>query len=90
MNRGTFGGGTLAWDTPVVAAVDTSGGDFLDIQAAVDIVPKTLRCNVTIKIAAGIYREEVTIANIQPNEAELLILLGDESTVPLVSPAGNS
>lgn len=57
------------------------------IQAAVDIVPTQLRCNVTIKIAAGIYYESVRVYGISSSgtiyltgfDGNYLKLLGDES-----------
>ena len=56
------------------------------IQAAVDVLPERLRCNVTIDIADGIYREEVHIFGITMEPGKALTLKGDESWVP---PSGN-
>ena len=56
------------------------------IQAAVDILPERLRCNVTIDIADGIYREEIHIFGISMDPSKALILKGDESWIP---PTGN-
>lgn len=40
----------------------SSGGPFATIQHALDTVPKRLRANVTIRLAAGTYNEIVNIA----------------------------
>jgi hypothetical protein len=54
------------------------------IQAAVDVFADRLRCNVTIKIAPGIYREEVKIYDIAIDPGKVLTFLGDESWTPLL------
>lgn len=59
------------------------------IQAAVDILPERLCCNVTIDIADGTYREQVTVFGIQVKPSKYLTFLGDESWTPssLVDPS---
>ena len=49
------------------------------IQAAVDLLPERLKCNATIKIANGVYRETVTVSGIFTAFGRYLTLLGDES-----------
>lgn len=52
------------------------------IQAAVDVLPERLRCNVTIDIADGIYREEVKVYGISVEPTKKLTFLGDETWTP--------
>jgi hypothetical protein len=52
------------------------------IQSAVDILPARLRCNVTVDIADGVYREEVKLFGITAELGKSLILLGDETCFP--------
>lgn len=52
------------------------------IQAAVDVLPERLRCNVTIDIADGIYREEVKVFGISVEPEKSLTFLGDEGWSP--------
>jgi hypothetical protein len=52
------------------------------IQAAVDVLPERLRCNVTIDIADGIYREEVKVYGITVEPVKSLTFLGDETWTP--------
>ncbi|MGI8906188.1 MAG: hypothetical protein ACR2IE_06830 [Candidatus Sumerlaeaceae bacterium] len=57
------------------------------IQGGVDIVPDRLNCNVTIKIAAGIYKETVSVYGISSSgtaydqgiDGDYLRILGDET-----------
>jgi Right handed beta helix region len=49
------------------------------IQAAVDILPDRIRCNVIVDVAPGIYREYVRIYGITVDPIKSLRLLGDES-----------
>ena len=53
------------------------------IQAAVDVLPAKLECNVTIDVADGVYREEALIVSINgvPGKGSLTIN-GDESWSP--------
>ncbi len=51
----------------------------LTIQAAVDVLPERLRCNVTIDIADGVYREEVKVFGISVEPSKKLNFLGDEN-----------
>ena len=53
------------------------------IQAAVDVLPAKLHCNVTIDIADGVYSEDVFIVSINyiPTKGSLT-LQGDESWTP--------
>lgn len=48
------------------------------IQSAVDTLPPLLECNVTIDIADGVYREQVSIIGINAMPGKKLTLLGDE------------
>lgn len=52
------------------------------IQSAVDTLPSQLRCNVTIDIADGIYREEVTLSGLGIAFGKSLTFVGDESWTP--------
>jgi hypothetical protein len=52
------------------------------IQAAVDVLPERLRCNVTIDIADGVYREQVNVFGISAEPQKTLTLLGDEIWTP--------
>lgn len=61
------------------------------IQAAIDTVPPRLRCNVTVKILPGVYREQVNVYGISsptmtwwPSEllGKKLVILGDENWTP--------
>lgn len=52
------------------------------IQSAIDTLPERLRCNVTIDIADGTYREEVKIFGIFVEPGKSLTLLGDDSWDP--------
>jgi hypothetical protein len=52
------------------------------IQAAVDILPERLRCNVTIDIEPGIYREEVIVSDVSVPQGKHLVLQGDTSWEP--------
>jgi len=52
------------------------------IQAAVDVLPERINCNVTIDIADGVYRERVNIYGITVHPEKNLLLLGDESWTP--------
>jgi hypothetical protein len=54
----------------------------LTIQGAVDVLPERLRCNVTIDIANGVYREEVKVFGIFVEPGKTLTFLGDESWTP--------
>ncbi len=54
----------------------------LTIQAAADVLPERLRCNVTIDIADGIYWEEVKVFGIFVEPGKTLSFLGDESWTP--------
>jgi hypothetical protein len=49
------------------------------IQGAVDVLPERLRCNVTIKVADGVYREQVKVFGITMEPYKTLTFLGDES-----------
>lgn len=49
------------------------------IQAAVDMLPSKLRCNVTVDIANGVYRERVVLAGVNMTPGKKLTLLGDET-----------
>ncbi len=52
------------------------------IQAAVDILPERLRCNVTIDIADGVYKEEVKVFGMNVKPGKSLTFLGDQSWTP--------
>jgi hypothetical protein len=52
------------------------------IQAAVDVLPERLRCNVTIDIANGVYREEVKVTGITVEPGKCLAIVGDENWSP--------
>jgi len=52
------------------------------IQAAVDVLPNHVNCNVTIDIADGVYREKVIVNGINVKNGKTLTLLGDESWTP--------
>jgi len=49
------------------------------IQSAIDSLPPLLKCNVTIDIADGVYREQVNIIGINAMPGKTLRLLGDDS-----------
>jgi hypothetical protein len=49
------------------------------IQSAIDTLPPLLKCNVTIDIADGVYREQVNIIGINAMPGRKLTLLGDDS-----------
>jgi len=71
---------------------DTTGNDEnnglttdtakLTIQAAVDVLPERLHCNVTIDIADGVYREQVDVFGITVKAGKYLTFLGDENWTP--------
>jgi hypothetical protein len=48
------------------------------IQSAIDTLPTQLKCNVTIDIADGVYREQVNIVGINAMPGKKLTLLGDD------------
>ena len=52
------------------------------IQGAVNSLPERMRCNVTIDIADGIYREEVDLSGLFVTRGNSLTLLGDEIWTP--------
>ena len=52
------------------------------IQGAIDTLPAQLKCNVTIDIADGVYREQVNTIGINAMPGKKLMLLGDESWTP--------
>jgi len=52
------------------------------IQSAVDVLPGRLFCNVIIKIAEGVYREEVHIFGIIAEPGKTLTISGDEAWTP--------
>jgi len=49
------------------------------IQSAIDTLPPLLKCNATIDIADGVYREQVNIIGINATPGKKLTLLGDDS-----------
>jgi parallel beta helix pectate lyase-like protein len=49
------------------------------IQSAVNVLPERIKCNITIDVADGIYREQVNIFGITVEEGKFLTLTGDES-----------
>jgi hypothetical protein len=59
------------------------------IQSAIDTLPAQLKCNVTIDVADGVYREQVNIIGINAMPGKKLTLLGDDSwtTVSAGNPA---
>lgn len=52
------------------------------IQAAVDVLPERLKCNVTIDIADGIYREKVNVYGITAHPEKKLTFQGDDVWTP--------
>lgn len=52
------------------------------IQAAVDVVPSRLNCNLTIDVADGVYREEVILFGINVKPGKTLMIVGDETWTP--------
>lgn len=52
------------------------------IQAAVDILPDRLNCNVTISIANGTYHEEVVLYGLAVKPGKTLLLQGDTAWAP--------
>jgi parallel beta helix pectate lyase-like protein len=52
------------------------------IQAAVDILPERILCNVTISVADGTYREQVLIKNKYPGSANSSIIITGNTTTP--------
>jgi hypothetical protein len=58
------------------------------IQAAVNMLPERVRCNVTIAIAEGTYYEKVEVAGVICHPGKQVIFKGDESWTPtsLVAP----
>jgi hypothetical protein len=57
------------------------------IQGAVNLVPSTVRCNITIDIANCVYREQVSLTGIMCVNGKKLTLLGDETWVPSLGTA---
>lgn len=49
------------------------------IQSAVDSLPDRIKCNVTIDIADGIYREDVVVYGLAVDPEKKLELVGDET-----------
>lgn len=49
------------------------------IQAAVDVLPERLSCNVTIDIADGVYREQLKVYGIVLAPDKTLTFIGDET-----------
>lgn len=60
----------------------TPGKAKKTIQAAVDVLPERLFCNVTIKVADGIYREQVNVLGISVIDGKKLYITGDEVWTP--------
>lgn len=52
------------------------------IQSAVDTLPSQLRCNVTVDIADGVYREQVLVSGLAISFGKSLTFVGDESWTP--------
>jgi len=52
------------------------------IQAAVDVLPERIRSNITIKVAPGVYKEEVLIEGTTVLSGKTLFLKGDETWTP--------
>ena len=50
------------------------------IQEAIDRCPKIINCNITIQLAAGTYREQVSIKGYWPVNGKILKIIGDSST----------
>lgn len=57
------------------------------IQAAVNMAPRLMRANTTIRIAPGIYREQVNIFGLSVDPGKRLTLIGDADWV--TTSAGN-
>jgi len=85
--------GIISGSTDFTIYVDGSTGDDENnglspskakntIQAAVDVLPERLNCNVTIDIANGVYRECVKIHGISVMSGKYLKLVGDDSWFP--------
>ena len=94
---------SVSWDRDTFIYVDGNSGNNDNsgfttatakktIQAAVDMVPPRIRGNVTIKVFAGVYREQVNISGVSGPASLLgsqgvmngkkLTLLGDEAWTP--------
>ncbi len=52
------------------------------IQAAIDSLPERLRCNVTVEIADGVYRESVSMAGFTAMPKKKLRIIGDNTWTP--------
>ena len=52
------------------------------IQAALETLPERLRCNVTVNVSPGIYREEINLYGISSPRDKKLLLVGDASWTP--------
>ncbi|MCE5230836.1 hypothetical protein LLG95_14760 [bacterium] len=52
------------------------------IQAAVNMVPSKISANMTIQVAAGIYREQVNIYGVAAGLSDQFSMIGDPTTVP--------
>ena len=52
------------------------------IQGAVNVLPSRLNCNATIRVAPGVYREQVVIYGIDTYPGKYLFLEGDPDWVP--------
>jgi len=85
--------GVISGDVDFTIYVDDATGDDANsglapnkakktIQAAVDILPERLRANVTIDIADGVYREQVSIFGITVAPGKMLYLVGDDTWTP--------
>jgi parallel beta helix pectate lyase-like protein len=48
----------------------TTGTAKKTIQAAVDVLPESLLCYITIDVAPGVYREEILIKNFNPSSPD--------------------
>lgn len=52
------------------------------IQAAVDAVPDRVRCNITIDVAAGVYRELVEMDGMMVRYGKTVKIIGDKTWTP--------
>ena len=52
------------------------------IQSAIDVLPSKIKCNVTIDIADGVYRESFSIVDINMVSDSKLTVKGDEGWTP--------
>lgn len=59
------------------------------IQAAVDALPSRIRANITVAIAAGVYREQVTVYGFVVEPGKTFLIQGDKTWTPSMGGSPN-